>query len=87
MTQDEIIEMAREAGFGIAGDPEYVHAPGYDGICTEELEAFAKLVTEHEREECAKLCDEYSAVGKIQEFDRGWLACAKNIASFIRARQ
>jgi len=62
MTQDEIIMLADEAGFGIAGDPEYVHAPGYDGICTEELEAFAKLVeakaSAKEREACAKLCDE-----------------------------
>ena len=39
-----------------------------------------------EREECAKVCDEYSALEKIEEFDRGWLACAKNTAATIRAR-
>jgi hypothetical protein len=39
-----------------------------------------------EREACAKVCDEYSATGKIEEFDRGWLACAKNTAAAIRAR-
>jgi hypothetical protein len=39
-----------------------------------------------EREACAKVCDEYSATGKIEEFDRGWLACAKNVAAAIRAR-
>jgi len=39
-----------------------------------------------EREACAKVCDEYSATGKIEEFDRVWLACAKNVAAAIRAR-
>jgi hypothetical protein len=41
---------------------------------------------EAEREACARVCDEYSATGKIDEFDRGWLACAKNTAAAIRAR-
>ena len=49
MTQDEIIEMARQAGIGwgerLGGMPEF-------------LERFAKLVAQHEREACAKLCDE-----------------------------
>jgi len=40
-----------------------------------------------EREACAKVCDEYSATGKIEEFDIGWLACAKNVAAAIRARK
>ena len=43
MTQDEIIEMARQAGIGwgerLGGMPEF-------------LERFAKLVAEHERKEC-----------------------------------
>jgi hypothetical protein len=50
MTQDEIIEMARQAG--ISKD----HAQGM----TLFLEAFAKLVVEREREACAKVCDELS---------------------------
>jgi myo-inositol catabolism protein IolC len=48
MTQDEIIDMARQAG--ISKD----HAQGM----TIFLEAFAKLVAERERETCAVLCDE-----------------------------
>ena len=44
MTQDEIIEMARQAGIGwgerLGGMPEF-------------LERFAKLIAEHEREACA----------------------------------
>ena len=40
MTQDEIIEMAREAGFDCYGK----HITWDDVICTDELKAFAKLV-------------------------------------------
>ena len=36
--------LAGEAGFHTAGNPEYFHAPRYDGICTEELEKFAMLI-------------------------------------------
>ena len=39
-----IRELAEEAGFGIAGNPEYVHAMDYDGMCTDELEKFAELI-------------------------------------------
>ena len=51
MTQEEIIELAKQAG--VEDSNEYNHL-----VCTEvELVAFAKLVAEHEREKCAKLCD------------------------------
>ena len=56
MTQDEIIRMAREAGMDI--DDE---ASGFGAIITAEpldLERFAALVAAHEREACAKVCDE-----------------------------
>ena len=50
MTQDEIIEMARQAG--VEDSNEYDHL-----VCTEvELLAFAKLIEEKEREACAMLC-------------------------------
>ncbi len=63
MTQDEIIEMARQAGFlygkmGPSAMP-FVTAIGHTFIV--ELEAFAKLVdakaTAKEREACAKLIE------------------------------
>ena len=44
MTQDEIIHMAREAGF-----TDYY---------PERLTRFAALVAAHEREACAKVCEE-----------------------------
>ena len=48
MTQNEIIEMAKQAGFS---DEEI-------DTCQLMLQHFAKLVAEHERERCAKLRDE-----------------------------
>ena len=52
MTHDEIIEMAREAGFFIiANSPDLFS----------KLVAFASLVAAKEREACAKVCDELFA--------------------------
>ena len=74
MTREEIIRMAREVGIG----PVYGH---------ESIERFAALVAAHEREACAKVCDdkvnsEY-ATGKVDHNEMAWTqACA--IA--IRAR-
>ena len=43
MTQDEIIEMAKQCGI-VVGYPKY-----------QDIEAFAKLVAEREREACAQV--------------------------------
>jgi hypothetical protein len=52
MTQNEIIEMAEEAGFCLdISNGIYLSAPIH-------LEAFAKLVAQHEREACAKVCEQ-----------------------------
>ena len=48
MTQNEIIEIAKQAGFE-------EHQAKFDT----RFEPFAKLVAEKEREECAKLCESY----------------------------
>jgi predicted Zn-dependent protease len=51
MTRDDIIKMAREAGF----DP---HDMSDDFTCNlEDIERFASLVAAAEREACAKVCD------------------------------
>jgi hypothetical protein len=52
MTQDEIIAMLRASCDKDKVDPEQ---NGFWVIHTPELEAFAKLVAQHERDECAKL--------------------------------
>ena len=55
MTKEEIIELARQAGF------ERLGHTAEDWVChLEDIEEFTKLVAEHEREKCAKVCDGYS---------------------------
>ena len=62
MTKDEIIRMAREAGFLID-----THSQKYQpncilsthGLIDENLQRFANLVAEHEREACAKVCESH----------------------------
>jgi hypothetical protein len=61
MTQDEIIEMTRQAG-GFDATPKF-------------LEAFAKLVAQHEREACANVAEQ---VGQHKN--------QHGIAAAIRAR-
>jgi hypothetical protein len=54
MTQDEIIEMLRASCDKDKVDPEQ---NGFWVIVTEELERFAKLVAQHERNEIIKILD------------------------------
>ena len=58
MNRDDIIKMAREAGLGNAlshnGGEERIWIGGDDWH--DEVERFAALVAEHEREACAELC-------------------------------
>jgi len=85
----DTIDMAREAGAELAELPmmdAFVFSVDDKHWNSKELERFVALVRADEREACAKVCDEYSATGKIEEFGRGWLACAKNTAAAIRAR-
>ncbi|NBX50178.1 hypothetical protein EBT25_09615 [bacterium] len=60
MTQDEIIEMARQAGFDI-GVWDKIFDDDLFGCSAqgihENLEAFAKLVAEKEREACAEIAE------------------------------
>jgi hypothetical protein len=50
MTQDEIIEMAKQAGLGFLLDAGF--------MCHQEVKDFANLVAQHEREACAKVCEQ-----------------------------
>ncbi len=49
MTQDELFELANQAGFYISP---------IDSVLLPKLEAFAKLVAAKEREACAKVCQD-----------------------------
>jgi hypothetical protein len=70
MKQDEIIEMARQAGL-----PEAIIE-----MTPIAFETFAKLVAAKEREACAKLCEEYETNNDIADT---WLNIVSEV---IRAR-
>ena len=62
MTEDEIIEMAQECNLiGMR--------PHLDGIYSEALVAFAKLVAAKERRECAKFAAEVGHWGLVHEIE------------------
>ena len=59
MTPEEIIEMAKQAGFLTHPKNTYIiskHASADEDL-SDELEAFAKLVADKEREACATMSD------------------------------
>ncbi len=56
MTRDDIICIAKEAGFHVSG--QNIQSPFVDGTNLSALFAsFATLVAAAEREECAKVCE------------------------------
>jgi len=71
MTQDEMIEMARRAG---VRDDGYI----FEFSEYKYLDRFANLVAQHERDACAKVCDEYD--------DKRYANSADLCANAIRAR-
>ena len=82
MTKQEIIEMARQAGFVCLMPDEAIDMIGGifegDANLLKNFEAFAKLVAEKEREACAKMCEEY-VIGLERNY-------SEIIADKIRAR-
>jgi hypothetical protein len=85
MTQDVIIEMARQAGL----DPDLWNY-------TDAFETFYNLAVAKEREACAKLCDEASDIALVLQsssaddltrvFMRNQVLTHQNDAAAIRAR-
>jgi hypothetical protein len=75
MTQDEIIEMAKEAGLL----PEKNNVVYQHSMFEQYIKTFANLVAQHEREACAKIADQY--VG--QDLEHNFSAL---VAHNIRAR-
>jgi len=81
MTQDEIIEMARQASF--------TENSGFKGcfVCNYlSLESFAKLVAKKEREACAKEADKRLHDYTMLTSNPPQSGAAWSIASAIRAR-
>ena len=59
MDRELIIRLAREAGLKLFNDG-WTSSDNGDAVAEENLERFAELVAAHEREACAKVCDEYN---------------------------
>ncbi len=77
MTQDEIVKMAREAGF----DP---HDMSDDFTCNlEDIERFASLVAAAEREACAKVCADIAMHREVGSYG---MLVAHSCANEILAR-
>ena len=78
MKQDEIIDMARQAGFYIIPNSPDLFP---------KLVAFANLVAAKEREACAKVCDELPALDIYSDTDKSmWDVTCIDCADAIRAR-
>jgi hypothetical protein len=83
MTQEDIIRMAREAGFETLITKGKIHGFDRDGDYTDEIKTFAAFVAAAEREACAKVCEAEAAFsGSNGKKD----AAASNCAAAIRAR-
>ena len=79
MTRDDIIRMAKEAGWKRVGrNPET--GPEFP-VLIERLERFAALVAAAEREACAKVCESLITDGDIYPGNFVLEACAKSIRS------
>lgn len=81
MTRDDILRLMREAA------AQHGHTVKETTEIVEFCTSFAALVAAHEREECAKVCDdkvdaEYTT-GKVDHNEMGW---TQSCAAAIRAR-
>ena len=83
MTQDEILEIAQESGLGSERWTT-------DKQLHDFLERFAALVAAHEREACAKVCEENGKEPDdhkaYEGYDEGYQDGSNNCAASIRAR-
>jgi hypothetical protein len=78
MTQDEIIDMARQAGFYISP---------FDSVLLPKLETFTKLVAAKEREACAQTCENLPIPNQFSESEGSvWDVTCIDCADAIRAR-
>jgi len=85
MTKEEIIEMAKLAGWEM--DDSFVLEPEIIWyICQGQLELFAKLIAEKEREKCAKIAENRILHDENKDIKKGYLFAQQSIAQDIRTR-
>ena len=83
MTQDEIIEIAKQAGMMADGEWWFTSFDNVEqDVHISHLERFAKLVAQHEREACAKVADNFAITSQYKT----QRSLAEWCASSIRAR-
>ena len=68
MTQDEVIRIARDVWGAAAALLQFA-----------DIERFAALVAAHEREECAKACEETTFAWTEHAYYSGCMDCARAI--------
>jgi len=80
MNRDDIIRVAREAGFAEwygTDDPQFLIV----------IERFATLIAAYEREECAKACEQVAAnPSSLWEEAGCWAHSSENCIAAIRVR-
>ena len=83
MKLDTLVGMAKEtAAFGVHPNGEYIYS-----FYTEQLQAFASLIAQHEREMCAGLRKEVELKGKCStEYEEGFWDGLAKYEDLIRAR-
>jgi len=84
----ELIDMARQAGFFVKDNEAYSPSVQEDHELTPFLEAFAALVAAAEREACARVCETLGVHPALNVYAGGpdWYKHGKECAAEIRAR-
>lgn len=75
----EIIELAKQSDLMADGEMWFSPTYGNADVHITDLERFAKLVAEREREACAKLCDELVSDENTIEYANGAYRCSVRI--------
>lgn len=88
MTRDDIIRMAKEAGFDALLPSEEILGrggiyTGSDDEISDELERFAALIAAAEREACAQMAGNYAAANAESD---NMASAFLHLATAIRAR-
>jgi len=85
----EIIELAKQSDLMADGEMWFSPTYGNADVHITDLERFAKLVAEAEREACAEICKKHADVYAMLEQNpttkSAWAACIDNLDA-IRAR-
>jgi hypothetical protein len=85
MTKDETIELARQAGIHYRELSDEFATGNGDGVEIEQMQAFAKLVAEKEREACAKVADHWVGLTDEERKEIWWSCEQQTPTTFVKA--